>query len=438
MSNILMPERAGISRIPHDILQKIFIGGSVDPSQTSKVCRFWRALVLATPALWASLDITCNFAVLRPSLPIIRAHLQRSGVYPLSFILRADKKKLSLNKNPNLLPVLKTLTAARHRWRNVHIKLVWMTRDILNLITLGDAPPLRSIKYDTRASGGGLRVPPRMLHHCPRLGSFRWNSFESEPLLLPRFNTSLTSLSLQASLSVSKCNTLLRFFPSLSSARFYSINIFDFFPARRLTHPTLRTLIAEGKHSVVFLTPLTLPALLNLDLRTKDAKTLPKNSEVILSAFLKRSNPRLHTLSLSTSYMRSLEPAVLRILALTPHLRSLRLEDPSIYPSSLTAAVIRALHPPPPPGAPLCPRLHRLDLFRVSDCPDGLCTAMLRARWGAQAHANGVACLEWVNIDLEGGVHDHDQMDMKELRAEGLQGEVNLRDPGSVRNRGMV
>ncbi|KAF8881977.1 hypothetical protein BD779DRAFT_980288 [Infundibulicybe gibba] len=386
-----------------------------------------------------SLGVTRYYMQLCCSAPIPSHHPcspPALRVYPLSFILRADEKRHSLDKNPNLLPVLKTLTAARHWWHNVHIKLVWMTRDILNLITLGDAPPLRSIKYDTRASGGGLRVPLRMLHHFPRLGSFRWNSFGSEPLLLPLFKTPLTSLSLQASLSVSKCNTLLRLLPSLSSARFYSINIFDFFPARRLTHPTLRTLIAEGKHSIVFLTPLTLPALLNLDLRTKDAKTLPKNSEVILSAFLKRSNPRLHTLSLSTSYMRSLEPAVLRILALTPHLRSLRLEDPSIYPSSLTAAVIRALHPPPPPGAPLCPRLHRLDLFRVSDCPDGLCTAMLRARWGA--HANGVACLEWVNIDLEGDVHDHDQMDMKELCAEGLQGEINLRDPGSIRNRGMV
>ncbi|KAF8893144.1 hypothetical protein BD779DRAFT_1784083 [Infundibulicybe gibba] len=101
----------------------------------------------------------------------------------------------------------------------------------------------------------------------------------------------------------------------------------------------------------------------------------------------------------------------------------------SPHSSPFTAAVIRTLHPLPPPDVPLCPRLQRLELSWIEDCPDGLCTAMLRARWGAQAHANGVASLEWARIEFEGGIHDRDQMDMKKLCAEGMQGEIRLRDP---------
>ncbi|KAF8881971.1 hypothetical protein BD779DRAFT_1473118 [Infundibulicybe gibba] len=135
-------------------------------------------------------------------------------------------------------------------------------------------------------------------------------------------------------------------------------------------------------------------------------------------------------------HMRRHEPALLGILALTPHLRRLKLDDSRPYAPALTAVVICALHPLPPPSASLCPCLQRLDLFLVSDCPDGLYTAMLRARWGTQAHANrhrysnyptrvsGVGAHQ-----LQGWVHDRDQADMRELHAKGMRGVIYLRDP---------
>ncbi|KAF8880054.1 hypothetical protein BD779DRAFT_1676108 [Infundibulicybe gibba] len=161
----------------------------------------------------ASLDITCDTDVLRPPLPVVQTHLQRSQTHPLSLILRF--------RSPNHLHVLTALMAVRQRWRNVHVELYIMTQDILDLITLGDALLLQSMKCDIMEPSFYLPIPLGMLHRCPRLESFRWDGFEW-PILLPLRDTRLTSLSLRAALSVSGCITLMRLSPRLSSANFYS------------------------------------------------------------------------------------------------------------------------------------------------------------------------------------------------------------------------
>ncbi|KAF8893134.1 hypothetical protein BD779DRAFT_1670115 [Infundibulicybe gibba] len=422
MLNIPTPRRTGISRIPPEILGEIFVHclPPDSPSQNtqqllSSVCRIWRAIALITPALWASLDITCDMDVLLPPLPIIRTHLQCSRTHPLSFILHFS--------NLNHLHILTELTAARQRWCNVHIELYVVTQGILDLITLGDAPLLQSMQCDVMEGPSNLPIPLGMLHHCPRLESFQWDSFES-PALMPLGDTRLTSLSLRAAISTSECITLLRLSPRLSNAEFYSFYPRGSLPTPHLTHPTLCTLTAIGDHSTTLLDALTLPALLNLDL----VETAPPRStlwETTMSAFLERSNPKIHTFSLSMSYMRRFEAAVLRILILTPHLRGLNLSDSRSDSPLFTAALIRALHPLPPPCVPLLPHLRQLQLSRIVDCPDGLCGTMLRARRGAHAQANGVACLEWAHIWFVGGVHDRDEADMKELCAEGMQGMID-------------
>ncbi|KAF8893136.1 hypothetical protein BD779DRAFT_1508982 [Infundibulicybe gibba] len=422
----------GISRIPPEILGEIFIHSlAVDfPSQSaqflSSVCKLWRALVLAAPALWASLDIICNMDVLYPPLPVIHSHLERSGAHPLSFTLRS---KDFHNINTNLFAALKTLTAARQRWCNVHIELARITKDTLGFITLGDAPLLQSIRcHVLQSSMQRLPIPLHMVHYHPRLESFQWDSLGS-PLRLPLGNTQLTSLSLRTNLSVPECVTLLRLSPRLSSAKFNSFRPASAPPSiPHLTHPALCTLSIVGEYSDMFLSALTLPALLDLDLVSGGTMELPTKWEVVLPPFLARSNPTLRRLSLSMTRLQSLDPALLRILALTPHLRTLRLSNCLLDPAPLTAALIHVLHPTPSPGVPLCPHIRRLQLSRISDCPDGLCGAMLRARWGTRAQANGVACLEWAHIELEGGVHDCDKADMEELCAEGMRGILRLRD----------
>ncbi|KAF8893133.1 hypothetical protein BD779DRAFT_1784073 [Infundibulicybe gibba] len=391
MFNIPTSERAGISRIPLEILSEIFVhclpadSASQNTQQLlSSVCRLWRTLVLATPALWASLDIKCGTDVLRPPLSIIRTHLERSRAHPLSFIL--DTSRNFLSNGPHFPTALKVLVAARQRWGTVQIRLCRMTQDILDLITQGDAPSLRSIKCDIGGTRGSLSTPY-------------------------------------------ECTTLLRLSPRLSSAYFGNI-MRDPVITPHLTHPVLRTLTAVGEHSTRLLAALTLPALLNLHLVIGGAPTpLPTMWDIELSTFLK-CNPSLAMLSLSMAHMQRLESTLLRILTLTPHLRGLSLSDSHLLdPLPLTAALIRALHLPPPSGALLLPHLSFLRLSRISDCPDGLCGEMLRARWGANAQANGVGRLEWAYIEFEDGVHDRDQAEMTELCAEGMQGAITLREP---------
>ncbi|KAF8893140.1 hypothetical protein BD779DRAFT_1670121 [Infundibulicybe gibba] len=430
MLNVSTPERAGISRIPPEVLGEIFVhclpeedeGSASQGTQQllSSICRLWRILVLATPALWASLDITCTYYFMCPPLPVIRTHLERSGTHPLSFILCASNS--DYRDDPNLLPVLTALTTARQRWCNVHIKLNNMTQDIMDFITLGDAPLLQSMQCDVSFPSRGFPIPLRQLLVCSRLELFQWDMFES-PFLLPLGETQLTSLSLRTKLSVSECITLLRLSPRLSSACFGLVDSSDSSSAPFLIHPTLRFLTTRGRHSETLLAALTLPALQGLDLTGE--LMLPPKWDIILSTFLERSRPEIHVLCLSMTHMKSLEPALLRILTLTPHLRSLRLSDcgSESGSASFTPALIRALHPLPPPGTALCPRLQMLYLCGVS-CPDGLCGSMLHARWGAQAHTNGVACLEWARIEFEDGVHDRDLEDMEKLRAEGMEGEI--------------
>ncbi|KAF8895091.1 hypothetical protein BD779DRAFT_1668440 [Infundibulicybe gibba] len=420
---ISTPKKPGISRIPPEILGEIFthcLPSDSAPQNTQKVlssvCRLWRTLVLTTPALWASLDITCSAVGLYPPLHVIHTHLQRSRAHPLSFILRA-----SYHDSSCLLPVLAALAVARQRWENVQVKSFRMRQNILDLITQGDAPLLRSIRCDITGPPNTLSVPLRALCCCPRLESFHWKSPRSQ-LLLPLNETRLTSLSLRTTLSISECITILRLSPRLSRAKLHDLDSLGPSTTPHLTHPALCTLTIAGDQSSTLLAALTLPALLDLDF--VPGYTLAP-WDTILSAFLVRSKPILRQLSLSIPQMPP-ELALENILDHVPHLRSLMLAGCFGYPP--LTAVIRALYPPPPPVLSLCPRLEVLELAGISDCPNGLCTAMLRARWGAGARANGVACLKSARIGFMGGVYDRDEADMKELCAEGLQGTICLWD----------
>ncbi|KAF8869120.1 hypothetical protein BD779DRAFT_1682560 [Infundibulicybe gibba] len=246
------PKRAGVGRIPPEILSEIFLhclpvdSASQNTQQVlSSVCRLWHTLALATPALWASLDIACGVDVLRPPLPVIRTHLRRSQTHPLSFILRTADPEYLLADRPS-----------------IHIRLDWITQETLDLITEGDAPLLQSIRCDP-CGLRGLPIPLRMLDRCPRLESFQWGPRRSfgSPLLLPLSDTKLTSLSLEM-ISAQECIALLRLSPRLSSARFHVFNFPGPSATPHLTHPTLHTLTVVGVHFT------TLPALLDLNLTT--------------------------------------------------------------------------------------------------------------------------------------------------------------------------
>ncbi|KAF8893142.1 hypothetical protein BD779DRAFT_1145458 [Infundibulicybe gibba] len=149
MPNVPTLKRADVSRIPLEILTEIFVhclpadSASHETQQLlSGVCRLWRTLVLATPALWASLNIICDVDVPRPPLSVIHTHLQRSRNHPLSLNIYAQSH---IRSHSHVLAVLTALAAVRQRWRKVYIDSARMTQDILDLVTLGEAPLLESL-----------------------------------------------------------------------------------------------------------------------------------------------------------------------------------------------------------------------------------------------------------------------------------------------------
>ncbi|KAF8869119.1 hypothetical protein BD779DRAFT_781845 [Infundibulicybe gibba] len=262
----------------------------------------------------------------------------------------------------------------------------------------------------------GLPIPLRMLDRCPRLESFQWGlGGVSGP-------TPPSSQRYKAHIIVARndfCPRMHRSPASLPASIQCQIPRFQLprsFGHSPLDSPTLHTLTIVGTlhHPPGCPHPPSAPGSKSHD-RTRLRP--PPQWAIELSAFFERSKPMLRQLSISTTEM--LEPGLLRILALTPHLRSLTLGG------FFTAKLIHALHPSPPLDAPLCPCLQNLRVAFICNCPDGLYGAMLRARWGTEAHTYGVACLKCAHVEFMDNSHDRDKADMTALHAEGMQGFIS-------------
>ncbi|KAJ7321914.1 hypothetical protein DFH08DRAFT_888911 [Mycena albidolilacea] len=83
--------------LPNEITSEIFIHslplypicpplfGILSPTSLTQICRRWRAIALATPALWRAIE----FSAYSPRLPTYDAWLGLSGSFPLS--IRVDE-----------------------------------------------------------------------------------------------------------------------------------------------------------------------------------------------------------------------------------------------------------------------------------------------------------------------------------------------------------
>ncbi|KAJ7910107.1 hypothetical protein B0H13DRAFT_2661225 [Mycena leptocephala] len=142
--------------LPFDVLSQIFrqaadlIG---HPWILALVSRKWRAIALACPELWASIDID-NSATnprLRPSdypLGKLRTLLERSGNYPLSIrfctVARSFDQPLT---SPHADRVFGALIGCSSRWESVYLRV---TQHIFPLLAQvqGNVPILRKLALD--------------------------------------------------------------------------------------------------------------------------------------------------------------------------------------------------------------------------------------------------------------------------------------------------
>ncbi|KAJ7861937.1 hypothetical protein B0H13DRAFT_2282400 [Mycena leptocephala] len=147
--------------LPFDVLSQIFrqaadlIG---HPWILALVSRKWRAIALACPELWASIDID-NSATnprLRPSdypLGKLRTLLERSGNYPLSIrfctVARSFDQPLA---SPHADRVFGALIGCSSRWESVYLRV---TQHIFPLLAQvqGNVPILRKLALDLCLDG---------------------------------------------------------------------------------------------------------------------------------------------------------------------------------------------------------------------------------------------------------------------------------------------
>jgi len=130
-----------VSTLPNEIVSEIFIhflpdyplcpplSGILSPTVLTHICRKWREIALATPALWRAipLDWILHDSASEAQLHVVEDWLRRSRCGPLSIRMDDD---IYMSETP-VDKILETLLAQRARLE--HIKLVFPVSYLLNV-----------------------------------------------------------------------------------------------------------------------------------------------------------------------------------------------------------------------------------------------------------------------------------------------------------------
>ncbi|KAJ7436699.1 hypothetical protein FB451DRAFT_1307044 [Mycena latifolia] len=195
--------------LPNETVSEIFVRflpvyplcppqtGLLSPTVLTHICRKWREIALATPALWRAISIVDDIDSDRTDgrqLHILESWLNRSGCLPLA----VDKGDWSASISAECLEKL-VLHSARWEYITLGIKTLSHLLAIPNTM-----PQLQHL--DLRLYDHGS-PPPVAYHDVPRLRSATLWDFDYPPELLPW--TQLTSLTLVCKLPT-ECTAVLQ------------------------------------------------------------------------------------------------------------------------------------------------------------------------------------------------------------------------------------
>ncbi|KAJ7672404.1 hypothetical protein DFH06DRAFT_1319828 [Mycena polygramma] len=134
--------------LPHEITSEIFIRflpaypecpppiGLLSPYLLCQICRKWRDIAFATPALWRAVSLSLRKPIrITQTLGLLEASLKRSGACLLSIDLRRDTEEAS-----QLVPFSRAIEEHRARWEHLAVVL-----RALNNLPVGD-PPLPRLR----------------------------------------------------------------------------------------------------------------------------------------------------------------------------------------------------------------------------------------------------------------------------------------------------
>ncbi|KAJ7874436.1 hypothetical protein B0H13DRAFT_2551564 [Mycena leptocephala] len=230
--------------LPNEIISEIFIHfipvyplcppltGILSPTHLTHICRLWRAIALATPALWRSISLSDENVSPFDQPVHISDILGRSGFYPLS--IRMDEYEDG--DHPHGSEVLAALLPHCARWEYLKLHLVQS-----RLPTIESRLPLLrclDLEFDT------IPLIVTVFPEVPLLRTVTLDTFAASGVVLPW--KQLTALTLRI-ISFSRCVPILRQAPNLVQCE---LNLFhdpdeDDQPEADITLPFLESLALD-------------------------------------------------------------------------------------------------------------------------------------------------------------------------------------------------
>ncbi|KAJ7115344.1 hypothetical protein C8R44DRAFT_984074 [Mycena epipterygia] len=244
---------------------------------------------------------------------LLKTWLERSNGCPLSITLR-------LARNREAIPtrILDVVLQFSQQWERLEVTLAnHQDLEIFRRRLAHPAPLLSSLSLNITAT---LRNPPQILDHLKSHSRLRdlklFTSFRFSDI--PRGRFPLTTLELDAGLSISQCTAIFGWFPSLLHLR---LSIVDSLvhPVQTMEHvPSLESLTLDSGADLLAL--LTLPHLRHL----RCTISAPELLTTLLS-FLTRSACVLHHLALRIEPVME-DYALIECLKAVPSVQDLRID----------------------------------------------------------------------------------------------------------------
>ncbi|KAF7317338.1 F-box domain-containing protein [Mycena chlorophos] len=360
-------------RMPPEILQMIFvyslprsrncaISHKEGPMLLGRVCRAWRALVLATPRLWAAVHVVVPPASHVDALAnwLKRVWLPRSGIRPLSISIANSGTLVTLENQP-LRAIYDVVVAEAHRWADVELAFhtIEDLRYVADMLATSALPKLQVLKICSPVRQLLLLAEPAedylaFLGNAPAMRSLTLPDLQPIYSMLPPTLASIVNLKIEGTrlsrgLAYPHLWRVLRHCAALETADIICTTGDEFghqnqnnattssTETETFSLPRLHTLtITHGRISTntphsAFFGPIDLPSLRTLACHTQGSWHSIGAAELTDLLPAAPSLVRVETLTLGISLLES--GKLMRALRLFPALRKLGLlHEPKLPP----------------------------------------------------------------------------------------------------------
>ncbi|KAJ7881264.1 hypothetical protein B0H14DRAFT_2705131, partial [Mycena olivaceomarginata] len=376
-------------RLPDDIVRAIFLATlpltrnctlshMEGPLLLGRVCRWWRALALTTPRLWASMHIVVpDPSQLELLTQKVAVWLERSGTVPLDISLFYSRMAPS---SFDISSMMSPIIAVSRRWRNIQLIPDFLCPDL----SPENTPLLQSIAFKNDAESSlksAMFLATERLRKLECLGAppiingpISWRSLNHFTVYSILCDDALRILAQCPALET--CQLVLRTAHVMGSP-LHPQHI----PLPRLHHLSITH--ARLADSRPFLENLALPALRSYFCSFRGFGP----AGITLGALLPATTGHLECLEIQLRRLGS--ASILAVLADMPSLEELRIgREPRDENRDRDPQFLAHLTPPLGGAGPiLCPRLRRLTLKQFKAVSDDTLLDFVRSRTGVRLKA---------------------------------------------------